>query len=108
MWGSTMAFGTLHLLVDAIVFVISVTLTVTVFRFRGLFKGSIFAGSWNIILTSVVFLFAGVLVDLALMNVYGGEQLWMQNVQEVFIAVFLAFLSYGLYLNARQWRTMAK
>jgi hypothetical protein len=103
-----MVFSILHLLVDGIVFVISVALTASVFRFRELFKGSIFAGSWNIILTSVVFLFAGVLVDLILMSVYGGEQLWMQNVEEVFIAVFLAFLSYGLYLNARRWTTMAK
>lgn len=108
MRGIAMAFDALHLLVDGIVFVISVALTASVFRFRGLFKGSIFAGSWNIILTSVVFLFAGVLVDLVLMSVYGGEQLWMQNVEEIFIAVFLALLSYGLYLNARRWTTMAK
>ena len=106
--GSAVAIGTLHLLVDAIVFIVSVALTASVFRFRVLFKGSIFATSWNMILASVVFLFAGVVVDLILMNVYGMEQLWMQDVQEVFIAVFLAFLSWGLYLNARQWRTMAK
>jgi len=106
--GSPVAIGTLHLLVDAIVFIVSVALTASVFRFRVLFKGSIFATSWNMILASVVFLFAGVVVDLILMNVYGMEQLWMQDVQEVFIAAFLAFLSWGLYLNARQWRTMAK
>ena len=103
-----MAFSTLHLLADAIVFIASVAITLTVFRFTRLFKGGIFAGSWNIILVSVVFLFAGVLVDLILMSVYGGAELWMQDIEEVFMAVFLAFLSYGLYLNARTWRTMEK
>jgi uncharacterized ion transporter superfamily protein YfcC len=83
---STMSIDfTIHLLVDAIIFVLSVATTVIVSYFRRLFKGSIFERSWNFVQLSAIFLFAGVLVDLILMGVYGATGLWMRNVKEAFM-----------------------
>ncbi len=100
-------FG-LHLTVDLVIFILSIALTAIVLYFRRLFKGSIFDRSWNVVLVSAVFLFAGVVVDAIFMGLYGAAELWMEDVEELFVAMFLAVLCYGLYLMARQWRTMGK